>query len=63
MTNPDRDKNVKTMYTIRYTIKQQKALDQYQALEELRNELIDQLIDMDDLVEAREVIAKIMEKK
>jgi hypothetical protein len=63
MINPDRDKNVKPMYTIRYTIKQQKALDRFQALEQLRNELIDQVIDMGDFAEAREVIAKIMEKK
>jgi hypothetical protein len=32
-------------------------------LEQLRNELIDQVVDMGDFAEAREVIAKIMEKK
>ena len=62
MINPDRDKNVKPLYTIRYTIKQQKALDRFQALELLRNELIDQVVDMGNFAEAREVIAKIMEK-
>ena len=62
MINPDRDKNVKPLYNIRYTIKQQKALDAVQVLEELRNELIEQVIDMGDFVEARAVIAKIMEK-
>jgi hypothetical protein len=63
MINPDRDKNVKPMYTIRYTIKQQKALDRFQALEQLRDELVEQLVDLGDFAEAREVIAKIMEKK
>ena len=62
MINPDRDKNVKKLYTIQYTVKQQKALEAVQVLEELRNELIEQVIDMGDFVEARAVIAKIMEK-
>ena len=60
--NPDRDKNVKPLYTIRYTIKQEKAMEAVQALEELGNELIEQVIDMGDFAEARAVIAKIMEK-
>jgi len=60
--NPDRDKNVKQLYTIRYTIKQQKAVEAVQALDELRTELIEQVIDMGDFAEARAVIAKIMEK-
>jgi hypothetical protein len=50
------------LYTIRYTIKQQKAVEAVQALDELRTELIEQVIDMGDFAEARAVIAKIMEK-
>jgi hypothetical protein len=60
--NPERDKHVKQLYTMSYTLNQQEADLLVEAMQELKTALIEELLEQQDFTEANQVIANIKGK-